>query len=398
MPQLPPLSQHDCAYFDFLEGLKVYNYTHNVKGVLDRYREKAAEFRKERGYPPSTMDEAGRLIQPELLYQFACATQHTAQHLMWAAGADSIKPHREELMSMMPQARGNGVRLELNPRLKLPAWYTEHDIHLTPGGYWEQDLVGPIFQRAVGVYATSWRRGRSFEPFLAMARSAPQRNYRRILDMGSSTGALTMALRRTYPEAKEMVGIDLSAAILKWSTLAAREQGLKIRFVQGDAANTGFPRESFDLITAHLLLHEVPPEVGDKIMREAFRLLTPGGHFMVIECPRYGVLPPEMAFLEDFDTRGNGEVFWGPFLSRDLPAVFRKIGFVDVKEGPLDYDEPGYWGSAALMRDGEFKAYNRWITQGNKLAEQHANGHSNRKPARHTASRRAVMTSARGET
>jgi SAM-dependent methyltransferase len=388
MPQLPPLKQHHCAYFDFVEGLKVYNYKRNIKGLLDRYGEKAAEFKRERGYAPSTMEEAGHLLQPELLYQFACAVQHTAQHMMWSAGADSVKEHHKEILAMMQQPRGDGVRLELNPRLKLPTWYTEHDIHLTPGGYWGQELVGPVYQRTLGIYSTSWRRGRNPGAFLEIARCAPKRQYRRILDMGSSTGALTMALRRVYPEAEEVIGIDLSPAILKWSSLAAQEQGLKIRFVQADASNTGFPSESFELITAHLLLHEVPPEVGDQILREAFRLLRPGGHLIIVEAPRYGVLPPELAFLEDFDTRGNGEAFWGPFLSRDLPSLLRGFGFVEAREGPLDYEEPTYWGSAALMRTGEFKPYNRWVTQADKPAVPERQGDEKRKPSARSSRRR----------
>ena len=101
MPQLPPPTQHDSAYFDFLEGLKVYNYTRNIKGLLDRYEEKASEFKKERGYTPSTMEEAGHLLESELLYQFACATQHCSQHMMWSARADSIESYLEKLLDLM---------------------------------------------------------------------------------------------------------------------------------------------------------------------------------------------------------------------------------------------------------------------------------------------------------
>src|SRR6185295_14204948 len=58
MPQLPPLTQQDCAYFDYVEGLKVYNYTRHVKQLLEKYEEKAARFKEKNGYPPSTMNEA----------------------------------------------------------------------------------------------------------------------------------------------------------------------------------------------------------------------------------------------------------------------------------------------------------------------------------------------------
>ena len=30
-------------------------------------------------------------------------------------------------------------------------------------------------------------------------------------------------------------------------------------------------------------------EAGDQILHEAYRLLEPGGHLMIVECPRYGV-------------------------------------------------------------------------------------------------------------
>lgn len=39
------------------------------------------------------------------------------------------------------------------------------------------------------------------------------------------------------------------------------------------------------------------------------------------------------------------------------------MGFVDVEEGPLDFDEPGYWGSSALWRTGEFNPVHRWVTR-----------------------------------
>jgi len=368
MPQLPPLTQHDCAYFDYVEGLKVHNYTRHVRQLLEKYDEKAAAFEAANGYPPSTMSEAAKLIEPEPLYQFACGVQHTAQHLMWAAGTDSLKPYRREILKRMEEsmpARPLG-RLELDPNIELPSWYTEHDIHLTPGGYWGDEMLGAIYQRSVSMYSTSWRRGRSPQPLIAFSASAPRRDYQAILDMGCSLGGSTMALRRAYPDAEEITGIDLSAAALKWAHLTAEEQGLRITFSQRNAAHTGYPEASFDLISAFLLLHEEPPDVVDKTIREVFRLLRPGGHCMFLEAPRYAVLKPEVAFLEDFDTRGNGEPFWGPFLSRDLPAVLRETGFVNVQEGALEFDEPGYGGSAALMRTGEFQAYNRWVTRGDK--------------------------------
>jgi SAM-dependent methyltransferase len=368
MPQLPPLSQHDCAYFDYVEGLKVYNYTRHVKTLLRDYEEKAARFEEEKGYLPSTMEEAATLIEPDPLYQLACGIQRTSQVLMWTAGIDSVKPHREQLLARLDGSAQKETlgRLELNPALKLPPWYVENDIHLVPGGYWGDELVGAVYQRALAVYSTNWRSGRNPGFLQAFAASAPKRDYRRILDVGCAMGNTTFALRRVYPEAEEVIGIDLSAAALKWAHASGEEQGLAITFSQRYSGDTGYPDESFDLIAGHFILHEQPPDSVDATVREIFRLLRPGGHMMFLEPPPYRAVPPQVAFLEDFDTRGNGEPFWGPFLSRDFPAVLRAAGFENVGEGPLEYQEPGYWGSAALMRTGEFQPYNRWVTRGDK--------------------------------
>ena len=43
-------------------------------------------------------------------------------------------------------------------------------------------------------------------------------------------------------------------------------------------------------------------------------------------------------------------------------------GFTDIVDGPLDFDEPGYWGSSALWRTGEFDPVHRWVTRASKPA------------------------------
>jgi SAM-dependent methyltransferase len=369
MPDLPPMTQHDYAYFDYLEALKRHNYTQHVTGVLRNYAAAAARFEAARGFRPSTMTEAGTLIQPDLLYQFACSIQHASQVLMWQAGLDSLRPHRAALRAALEAERPSPLgRLELDPGFKLPEWYTGTDIHLTPGSYWGDELVGPLYERCVPVYRTAWRARMDFEALVTFARTAPPGEYRRILDLGCSFGASTAALRQAYPDAEEVIGIDLSAAALTWAHLRAEERGHRITFSQRHSAGTGYDPGSFDLVSGYLLLHEMPPVVVRQTVEEAFRLLRPGGHLMMLDIPPYHALPPEVAFLQDFDTRGNGEAFWGPFLSMDLPALLREAGFVGVREGPLDHPEPGFWGAAALMRTGEFDPVNRWITRGDRPA------------------------------
>ena len=372
MPELPAPTQEQAAHFDYLEGLRGYNYTVHVKGILDAY----AHRRAEGGSEPTTMDGAAAIIEPSSLYRFAAATQHQAQKMGWAAARRSLEAHTDELAGLLDRMPADPAgRLVLDPSLELPEYYTERDseglddIHLVPGGYWGDPLVGPVYERGGALYRMAWRTGYTGSPpgaLVAFAKDAPSDTYDRILDLGCSFGGLTMALREAYPEAADVVGIDISSAALRWAHLTAEERGLAIAFEQRDATATGYPDGSFDLISGFLLLHELSTEVLDAVMAEAYRLLRPGGHIRFLDMPPYAELPPARAFLQSFDCKGNGEAFWDEFLSRDFKAVLAETGFVNVSDGPLDYGEPNFWGTAALMRTGEFRLENRWVNMADK--------------------------------
>lgn len=373
MPDLPAPTQEVSARFDFLEGLRRYNYAVHVAGVLDEYEQNTAALETSGVGKPSTMEEAGDLIADTPLYQFAACIQRQAQQLGWAAAGESLQGHTEFIQRQIDTLPAEPVgRLLLDPELDLPKYYTHcddeglDDIHLVAGGYWGDPLVGAVYERGGALYRLAWRvgyAGTAPGALKAFASAAPGGDYRRILDMGCSFGGLTMAFREVYPDAEEVVGIDLSAAALRWAHLTAEERGLPIAFEQRDATNTGFPSENFDLLTGFLLLHELTPDALDAIMAESFKILRPGGHVRFLDVPPYEVLSPEVAFLQSFDCRGNGETYWDGFLSRDFKALLSEIGFVQVSAGPLDYAEPDYWGTAALMRDGKFRPENRWVTE-----------------------------------
>lgn len=378
MPELPAPTQEQAAHFDYLEGLRRRNYTVNVAGILEEYEREAATLEQAGARRPATMGEAGAVIAPSTLYQFAAATQHQAQKMGWAAARRSLEAHSERLAGLLEDMPAEPIgRLVLDPALELPEYYTEHDreglddIHLVPGGYWGDPLVGPVYERGGALYRMAWRTGYTGSPpgaLLAFASGAPSGEYRRILDVGCSFGGLTMAMRQAHPDATEVVGIDISAAALRWAHLTAEERGLAVSFEQRDATATGYPDGSFDLVVGFLLLHELGTETLDVVMAEVHRLLRPGGHVRFLDMPPFAELEPERAFLQSYDCEGNGEAFWTEFLSRDFKALLRETGFVNVSDGPLDYDEPSFWGTAALLRTGEFRPENRWVSEADKPA------------------------------
>lgn len=365
----------DSSKFDFAEGMRAYNYQHLVKPLLDDFPDRVA---RTGGTLPGTKEEAGALYSGDPQFMFACAIQRTMQQLGWATAVEGV--HRDcgafaRELNRYATLQEHST-LELVPARTLPAWYTSFsdrgrdDIHLVPGGYWGDELVGAIYERGGSVYRLAWRVGYDARPgaLEAFAASAPPGDYRRVVDLGCAFGGLTRVLRKVFPDA-EVTGVDVSAPALKYAHYLAESSGQDITYSQRDAASTGFDDASFDLVTAFLLLHEVPDSVRADIVAEAFRILRPGGQIMFLDLPPYSALSPAEAYFESFDGRGNGENHWEEFLVSDFCALLRSVGFTEIQDGPLEFDEPGYWGSSALWRTGEFNAVHRWVTRAAKPAD-----------------------------
>ncbi len=94
----------------------------------------------------------------------------------------------------------------------------------------------------------------------------------RVLDIGCGTGALAF---RLAPRAAEVVGVDLSPAMVAYANRRLRERAMEnVSFVVGDAATAlaGRPDASFDVATMVLVLHEIPAEARARVLRDAVRL------------------------------------------------------------------------------------------------------------------------------
>ncbi|MEB3292441.1 MAG: class I SAM-dependent methyltransferase [Synechococcales bacterium] len=105
---------------------------------------------------------------------------------------------------------------------------------------------------------------------------------RRILDLGCGTGSTTLLLQKQFPQA-EVVGLDLSPYMLAIANYKAQQVNAPIHWRHGNAETTGFADQTFDLITASLLFHEMPPAIAQKILQEAHRLLKSGGEMVVLD-------------------------------------------------------------------------------------------------------------------
>ena len=120
-----------------------------------------------------------------------------------------------------------------------------------------------------------------------------------IVDLGCGTGMSTRPLAKRYPQAKQIIGFDLSpyfiavgSTLLELEPKSFLEGGKWVSHIEyderidyrvGDASHTGLSDESVDVVNLQFIVHELPIEVSKQIMDEAYRILKPGGQLWVGE-------------------------------------------------------------------------------------------------------------------
>jgi ubiquinone/menaquinone biosynthesis C-methylase UbiE len=145
---------------------------------------------------------------------------------------------------------------------------------------------------------------------------------RRVLDVGTGTGAMAFALKQRRPAA-EVHGIDPGERMLD----AARTNGVRlghvVHFRWGWAQDLPFADEEFDAVTfAHVLRH-IPVPQRPAVLAEARRVLRPGGRALIVDIVPAGLavaLAPRLAYPVDLD---------------DCTQIMKAAGFTDVRAGRL---------------------------------------------------------------
>lgn len=106
----------------------------------------------------------------------------------------------------------------------------------------------------------------------------------RLVDLGCGSGASTKALLGAAPPDAEILGLDASSGML--GEARAKPELSRARFAQvvaGELDVAGLGEGSYDGILACYLYRNVPAELRDHALSEAWALLKPGGWLVVHE-------------------------------------------------------------------------------------------------------------------
>jgi ubiquinone/menaquinone biosynthesis C-methylase UbiE/DNA-binding transcriptional ArsR family regulator len=124
----------------------------------------------------------------------------------------------------------------------------------------------------------------------AITEALRDRPFRSLLDLGTGTGRI---LELFAPTIERGAGLDMSLAMLSVARARLDRAGLRHCSVrQGDIYDLPVPKDSFDVVIIHQVLHYLDDAAG--AIREAARVLRPGGRLLVVD-----FAPHEMEFLRE---------------------------------------------------------------------------------------------------
>ncbi len=344
------------ARLDLIEGIKGLVAGRFTPALRQRYEAWAA------GRPEAVLRDRATIaarFATDPVYQSGRGLARISQEAMWDTIRRGFEPNRAALEAALAAGpRGPDVTLALDAALPLPGYFTDTEFHLQCGGFATENLAGLIYETGVAAYSMH-RYGRAMDEMgKATLAALPKRDYRRILYLGCGPGYKGYPIQDAFPDA-EFHAADLSAPMLRYAAQRAERHGRRMHFHQTNAERTGFPDGHFDLIFCVLLLHELPLAAIRNVVREAQRLLAPGGLFANVELPSYAAVDPLSAWLLDWDSDHNGEPFWRDYHELDLAALYRDSGFVDVGTA----EQVGSGGRDAKAYAGRFRYH---ITLGSK--------------------------------
>lgn len=147
-----------------------------------------------------------------------------------------------------------------------------------------------------------------------------------VLDLGCGTGTLAIMLRQAQSSGL-IAGIDIDDAMLFRAKSKAEYAGTMLAFMQGTTTMLPLADNSFDVAVSSLVLHHL--KRGQKVaaMRDAYRVLRPGGRFYIAD---FG--PPHTVGtrLVSQLTRRLEEA--GDNIAGFVPHFMAEAGFRDIHE------------------------------------------------------------------
>lgn len=161
-----------------------------------------------------------------------------------------------------------------------------------------------------------------------------------VLDLGSGAGLDAFLAARAVGRSGKVIGVDMTPEMIAKAKRNTDKLGIKnIEFRLGDIENLPLEGDSIDVIISNCVINLAPNK--DKVFKEAYRVLKPGGRMMISDIVTEGKLPKEVR--EDVES-WTGCVA-GALEEKKYINKIKKSGFKGVKVvskarlGPISSDK-----------------------------------------------------------
>ena len=149
----------------------------------------------------------------------------------------------------------------------------------------------------------------------------------KVLDVGCGTGTLALRLKKQAGNKGFVAGIDASSEMLKQAKIKADKENIRLDLRVASIEKIPFSDNFFDVVTSTWVIHQLSLPLKKKGIKEIFRVLKVGGHFLLADLHK--ITNPFRAFY-------NLPFYWWNegykiHVQGKLPELLTEAGFVEVK-------------------------------------------------------------------
>jgi len=149
---------------------------------------------------------------------------------------------------------------------------------------------------------------------------------KKIIDVATGTGALAYELAIF---GHDVIGIDLSPEMLAQARKKL-SQNLKLKFQQADGTKLPFKDGTFDAASISWGIHDMPYEIGIKVLKEMKRVIKKNGMILIvdyIDAKKHYPARLTQFLINLYETKN-----YKPFITKGMGTYIKEAGLKTVKK------------------------------------------------------------------
>ncbi|MBD2426807.1 class I SAM-dependent methyltransferase [Phormidium sp. FACHB-1136] len=208
-----------------------------------------------------------------------------------------------------------------------PKYYLQNFHHQTNG--YLSEMSANLYDLQVEILfngSADPMRRRILAPLKAALADKPKP---KVLDIACGTGRTLSMIRDTLPQTL-LYGVDLSPAYLrKANGLLSSKPRVLPQLVQANGEDLPFVAAYFEAVVSVFLFHELPAEARQNVINEAYRVVKPGGVFIICDSIQRSDSPEFEVMMDNFPTMFH-EPYYRHYTTDDLNQRLIDAGFESV--------------------------------------------------------------------